>query len=88
MDWNEHQIRSAKITILEPYSPEWQTLRAKLFAARERQIVAFMDYQATQGKGWSVRGTVRADHRLSQRSRQIQQRLKLGLRVIRGGRTA
>jgi hypothetical protein len=56
MYWNEHQIRSAEIKILKPHSPEWQTVRAKLLAAGKRETVAFMDYQARQGKGWNVRG--------------------------------
>ena len=86
MDWNEHRIRSTKITILEPHSPEWQTVRANLLAASERQIVAFMDYQAARGKGWNVRGSVRANPRLNQKSKQTEQRRKGGLRVIRGGR--
>jgi hypothetical protein len=86
MDWNEHQIMVAEITILEPHSPEWQTMRAKLLAAGRSQTVAFMDYQATQGKGWNVRGSVRADHRLNQKSKRSEQRRKLRLRVIRGGR--
>ena len=86
MDWNEHRIRSTKITILEPHSPEWQTVRANLLAASERQIVAFMDYQAARGKGWNVRGNVRANPRINQKSKQTEQRRKGGLRVIRGGR--
>ena len=57
MYWNEHQIRSAEIKILKPHSPEWQTVRAKLLAAGKRETVAFMDYQARQGKGWNVRGS-------------------------------
>jgi hypothetical protein len=85
MDWNEHQIRSAEITILKPHSPEWQTVRAKLLASGQRETVAFMDYQATQGKGWHVRGSIRADHKLNRRAKVIEKRQKLHLRVIRGG---
>jgi hypothetical protein len=86
MDWDEYQNRSVKVAILEPHSPEWQTVRSRLLAAGKPQTVAFMDYQAAQGKGWNVRGTVRVDHKLNQRSKRTEQRQKLGLRVIRGGR--
>ena len=85
MYWNEHQIRSAEIKILKPHSPEWQTVRAKLLAAGKRETVAFMDYQARQGKGWNVRGVVQADHRLNRKSKLVEKRRKLHLRVIRGG---
>jgi hypothetical protein len=86
MDWNEQEIRFGEITILQPHSPEWQTVRARLLAAGKPQTVAFMDYQATQGKGWNVRGSVRPDHRLNQKSKRTEQRRRLRLRVIRGGR--
>jgi hypothetical protein len=86
-NWNEHQSRSTKVTILEPHSEEWQTERAKLLSAGELQTVAFMDYQAVQGKGWNVRHTVRARPRPGQKGNRTEQRRKtLGLRVIRGGR--
>ena len=52
---------------LEPHSPEWQTVRAKLLADGKYKTVAFMDYQATQGKGWNVRGLVQAHPRLNRK---------------------
>jgi hypothetical protein len=85
MDWKLQQARYAQIAILKPHSPEWQTVRAKLLADGKYKTVAFMDYQATQGKGWNVRGLVQAHPRLNRKTKLVEKRRKLHLRVIRGG---
>jgi hypothetical protein len=74
-------------TLLEPYSPRWETYRAYAISRGATNIAHFMDVQARRRIPWHVQGPLPADHGLVHRIKMREQQKKLGLRIVDNDRT-